>query len=305
MRVAETRRSSLELLTPNVPLPQRGERVEEISIASIIPNRKQVRKTFAEDHIRELADSIKANTLLSPLIVRRIGKSPVTGLLEGGGEFELIAGERRLRALKLLGKQTAPCIVREVEDSQMRILALIENVHREDLSLLEKATSILDLKAEIGNLEQVATAIHKSRSYAFTLARIGELEPEMQNVISKNNLSMDVADGVAGLLKDVEKIGNEKFEYMVKRSLLDRPIDDKVIASLRERFLGKAGDKGRGKSRRAGIEIKSSWKTKKEIGLKLRLPTESLQDSHAKGQLAKEAKRFFEAIGAKRVEISF
>jgi ParB/RepB/Spo0J family partition protein len=304
MRIPESRRSSLELLTPNVPLPQRGERVEEIAIASIIPNRKQVRKTFSEDHIRELADSIKSNTLLSPLIVRRIDKSPVTGLLDMGGEFELIAGERRLRALKMLGKQTAPCIVREVEDSQMRVLALIENVHREDLSLLEKAASILDLKAEMGNLEQVAAAIHKSRSYAFTLARIGELDPTIQNVITKNNLSMDDADAVAGLLKDVEKIGNEKLEYTVKRNLLDKPIDKKSITLLRERYLGKT-EKSRGKSAIRGTEFKSFWKTKREIGLRLSLPAASLQDAHLKGQLAKEAKKFFEALGAKKVDISF
>ena len=306
MRITEARRSSLELVSPQVPLPDlnRGERVEELPINSIIPNRKQVRKHFAEDHIQELADSIKANKLLSPLIVRKLPESLVTRLSENGGDYELIAGERRWRALKLLGRPTAPCIVRDVEDSQMRVLALIENVHREDLTLMEKASSILDLKAEIGSIENVATSIHKSRGYTFKLARIGELAPEIQNAIAKNGLSMDVADEVAGLLKEIEKLGDAKVEYAVKRYLLEKQIDEKSVAALRERFL-KSNEKGRSKSSPRSDDLKSYWKTKKEYGLKLRLPTANLLDAHAKGQLAKEAKRFFEAIGAKKVEISF
>jgi ParB/RepB/Spo0J family partition protein len=306
MRITEARRSSLELVSPQVPLPDltKGERVEDIPINSIIPNRKQVRKHFPEESIQELADSIKANKIQSPLIIRKLPESLVTRLSENGGGYELISGERRWRALKLLGSPTAPCIVREVEDSKMRILALIENVHREDLTLMDKAASILDLKAEIGSIDNVAISIHKSRGYTFKLARIGELAPEIQNVIVKSGLSMDEADEVAGLLKEIEKLGDAKVEYTVKRSLLDKPVDAKAIAALRERFL-KANEKARGKSSQRSADLKTYWKTKREYGLKLRLPTANLRDTQAKGQLAKEAKRFFEAIGAKKVEISF
>ena len=304
MRSIEPRRSSLELLTPNVPLPQQGERVEDLPITSIIPNRRQVRKHFSEEKIRELADSIKEHGLMSPLIVRRIGKSPNFGLSEAAGEYELIAGERRLRALRHLDRTTVPAIVRTVEDSQMRLLALIENVQREDLGVLEKAASMLDLKGELGTLDKVAVSIHKSRSYAFMYARIGELGADFQAVITKNDLPIDQADALAGLVKEAEKSGDEKLEYAVKRALLDKPINAKSILTVRERYFGTKERKGVKKAGR-GENHKTFWKTKREIGVQLRLPTTAAHDTAAKHQLVKEAKRFFEAIGAKKVEIAF
>src|SRR5690349_1952232 len=103
----EPRRSSLELetsslgiLSPTVPLPQKGEKVEELPMDSIKPNARQVRTRFDEGRIAELAESITAHGLLQPLVVRRIPKSPNVGLLASEPLFELVAGERRFRALK-------------------------------------------------------------------------------------------------------------------------------------------------------------------------------------------------------------
>jgi len=306
MRNPEERRSSLELLTPNVPLPvpQKGERIQEIRIDLIIPNERQVRTHFAEDRIRELADSIQAQGILSPLVLRPAPESLMIRLSKTEPHYELVAGERRWRALKLLGRTVAPSIVREVPDSQMRLLALIENVQREDLGVLEKAKSILDLKSEFGAIEKVASAIHKSRGYAFMLARIGELDPELQTVIQKNELSTLEANTLAGLVKDAEKLGNEKIEYALKRSLLTQPVTAKLLQELKQRYFGDSASKSASKS--AGRSTaKTFWKTKKAYGLQLKVATTTIHDAQVRNQLVKDAKRFFEALGARKFDVQF
>lgn len=302
MSQPEPRRSSLELIAPNFK-PSSGERIEEVPLSSIVPNAKQVRTIFNEEAIRHLAESIATHGLLAPLVVRRIAPSPVTGLAATPAEFELIAGERRWRALKLLSREKAQVIIRVVSDKDMRLLALVENIHREDLGLLEKAASILALKEELGNIEAVATAVKKSRSYTFTLARIGELETEFKDVIERNKLSMDDADRLASLVKDVHKKGDTKIEIAIRRAFQSGPVDMRTIDAIRLRFLPQDREKG---SRRGRLESrKAYWTSRKEIGLIFKFRKGQPLSNDEKKTVVEQSHLFLKALGARKVDIHF
>lgn len=201
-------------------------------------------------------------------MVRRVSKSPTVGLSTPALQFELIAGERRLRALKLLGRTVAPCIIRIVPDSKMRVLALIENVQREDLGILEKAKSMLDLRDELGTIEKVSDTIHKSRSYGFMLMRIGELSAEYQELIPKFNLKLREADVLAGLIKDAEKSGNHSLQYSIRHALLTQPVTAELLRGLKQRYFESSVKK----VSKHSAAPKMFWKTKKMVGLTLKLP---------------------------------
>ena len=104
------------------------QRVLQLETEEIYPNPYQPRSVFSPDELRALSDSIRQNGILQPLIVRRVGE-----------QFELVAGERRLRAAKLVGLTTVPCIVMDVSDRNSAILALVENIQRSDLNCFEEA----------------------------------------------------------------------------------------------------------------------------------------------------------------------
>ena len=126
---------------------QRGEflssRVRYIPINAVRPNPQQPRRSFDEAALRELADSIRAYGILQPLTVR-----------DRGGFYELVAGERRLRAARIAGLREVPCLVAEVGEEDAALLALIENLQRRDLDYLEEAAAISRLIGRYGGVEQ-------------------------------------------------------------------------------------------------------------------------------------------------------
>ncbi len=147
--------------------------VRHINIDSIVPSPYQPRQEFSEEEIETLAQSIEKHGLLQPLVVRR-----------KGNKFELIAGERRLRALKSLGKETAPAIVLEVSDTEAMALAIVENIQRKDLSLWEMAMSIKKLKETTGmTLDEMASILGKSKSHISNILRIFKLPQEILDLL--------------------------------------------------------------------------------------------------------------------------
>ncbi len=114
-----------------------------IDLDKICPNRFQPRTNFDETALNELADSIKAQGVIQPIIVRKLHRDTVS---QDGIEYELIAGERRLRASKIAGLKIIPAVIKEASDDELRTLALIENIQREDLSVMDKAMAIIQLK---------------------------------------------------------------------------------------------------------------------------------------------------------------
>ena len=158
---------------------------------------EQVRKTFSEESIQELADSIKEVGLISPLTVKKI---------DGDNEnFLLIAGERRLRALKLLGETKAQVIVRDIKDEQVELVQLIENLHREDVPPLELAEGykLLQEKYGLSNVE-VAKKIGKTEGHVRQILKILDLSEDLQNLI-RNGYEVSKALEISKLDKKTQK----------------------------------------------------------------------------------------------------
>ena len=159
------------------------ETVEYISVDKIIPNRFQPRKFFNDKELEDLADSIDQNGLLQPISVRRIEDD------EQGEIYELIAGERRWRAHKLLGKARVKAIVHAFDDNKSAALALIENLQRADLSAMEEAYALRQLMDMYGyNAEKMAKKIGKSRSYVANSVKLIELPEDVQAMLSLKKL---------------------------------------------------------------------------------------------------------------------
>lgn len=138
--------------------------VHKISPENIIPNPFQPRKTFNDDSLQELASSIREFGVIQPLLVRRQGDS-----------YELIAGERRLRASKLAGLIEVPVIIRELDDKEMAELAMIENLRREDLHFLEEAEGYQHLIASFNfTQEELARRVGKNQSTIANKPRVAE-----------------------------------------------------------------------------------------------------------------------------------
>lgn len=160
-----------------------NEPVNEIVIKDIIPNLHQPRRDFDEEALAELAQSIKQHGVIQPVVVRKT--------LSG---YELVAGERRWRASQIAGLKTIPAVVREYTDAEMMEIALIENLQRRDLNVIEEAMAFRSLMEEFGlTQEEVSQRIGRSRSMIANTVRLLNLQPEVQNFVSRGTLNMGQA----------------------------------------------------------------------------------------------------------------
>lgn len=154
-------------------------RLEQVDIEQVIPNPHQPRQVFNEEALKELADSISANGVLQPITVKET---------EGG--YELIAGERRLRASKLAGYTKIPAVIAEADAEQSSVLALLENVQREDLNFFEEAKAYRKLSYDFGfRQEQIAELTGKSQPAIANKLRLLKLSEPIQKKITDAGLS--------------------------------------------------------------------------------------------------------------------
>lgn len=182
---------SRETSTDDELLPVPGASFAEIAIDQIVPNTKQPREVFDEDDLKELSASIKEVGVLQPVVVRSI---PATGRSEKLQEFlaekpdaryELIMGERRLRASELAGETTIPAIIRETDDGDLLRDALLENLHRAQLNPLEEASAYQQLMADFGaTQEELAKRIARSRPQIANTLRLLKLPPSVQKKVA-------------------------------------------------------------------------------------------------------------------------
>ncbi len=180
----------------------------KIALDKIRPNRHQPRTRFAPDSLQELADSIKIHGLAQPLLV---SPSAVPG------EFELVAGERRLRAARLAGLVEVPCVVRSVTDRERQELSLIENIQREDLNAVEEAESMRKLMDEAGHTqEEMAKRLGKSRSSVANKLRLLELSQMIRNALMEGLLTEGHARALLGLE------GKQDQEELAKRVVQEK-----------------------------------------------------------------------------------
>lgn len=174
------------------------EKIVHLAIGDIAINPLQPRRSFDPAEMAELKESIEKHGILQPLVVRR---------LSGNGGYELVAGERRLRAAKDLGWEKAPCVVRmDVRSDQTRLVfALIENLQREDLNPVEEAQAYKQLNEEYGlSHEDIAARIGKARAYVSNAVRVLQLPAEVQRGIIENKITMGHAKAIL-MIPDDEK----------------------------------------------------------------------------------------------------
>jgi len=166
-----------------------GLRISQIAIANIHPNPLQPRTVFDAAHLEELANSIQTHGIIQPLLVRRKGDS-----------YELIAGERRLRAAKLAGLVDIPAIIQDYADERILEIALIENIQREDLNPMETAQALERLHTEMNlSHEEIAARTGKDRTTITNLIRLLRLPREVQLLVAERRLSMGHARAILGI----------------------------------------------------------------------------------------------------------
>ena len=204
---------------PTSPEPASRERVLRVPLERIRPCPLQPRKDFTEETLRELADSIREQGIVQPLIVR-----------EQGGFLELIAGERRWRAAQLAGLTEAPVIVREADDRAVLELALIENLQRENLNALEEAQGYAQLASQFQlTQEEIAVKVGKSRAAVANALRLLKLAPLLQGYVREGRISVGHAKVLLGL--DDAKQQQHLAERAIKEALNVRQTE-KLVARL-------------------------------------------------------------------------
>jgi ParB family transcriptional regulator, chromosome partitioning protein len=222
------------LLPPKVETPSDAQPATATTarIEMIAPNPLQPRIVFQPDRLEELAASIRAHGVIQPLIVRQIGAT-----------YQIIAGERRLRAAHMAGLKEVPVVVLEVADRQMLELALIENIQREDLNPIETAHAYDRLSREMGlSQEDIARQTGKDRASIANTLRLLKLPDEVQVLVAEHRLSMGHAKAILGLTSPDDQI--QLAEKTAAQGLSVRQVEALVQQHVAPRD-GAAGGAGR------------------------------------------------------------
>lgn len=189
----------------------------EIETNKIYPNPHQPRKYFEENNLRELADSIKEHGIIQPLVVSKIDND----------KYELIAGERRLQAAKLVKLKTVPAIIRSVSNQQKLELALVENIQRHNLNPIEEAKAYLKLASEFNLTQQeIAQKSGKSRSAIANILRLLELPVEIQRGLIEEKITAGHARAILALENPEKQRG--LYNLILKGNLSVRAAEEKV-----------------------------------------------------------------------------
>ncbi|MGH2710944.1 MAG: ParB/RepB/Spo0J family partition protein [Actinomycetota bacterium] len=190
----------------------------EVPVNSVAPNRRQPRQVFGDDSLEALARSIREVGVLQPIVVRKVDESG----------YELVAGERRLRAARMAGLATLPAIIRTTDDTEALREALIENIHRQDLAPLEQASAFQELQDELGvTQEDLARRLGHSRPHIANTIRLLNLPAEVQGMLAEGAitaahgralLALDDAEGQRALAQRIaaEGLSVRQTEELVK-----------------------------------------------------------------------------------------
>ena len=179
----------LAALLPESEVKETGQTIHMIPVTQIQPNRYQPRKTFVEEELRELVESIKRHGILQPVLVRRTGED----------RYELIAGERRFRAATLAQLPAVPAVIRKSSDEESTILSLIENIQRSNLNPVEEAKAYRRLIDEFGvTQEAVAERVGRDRASVANICRMLSLPTEVQGMVASGQLTLGHAKVILG-----------------------------------------------------------------------------------------------------------
>jgi ParB family chromosome partitioning protein len=180
----------------------------EAAVDLIQPNRYQPRTHFVKEDLEELSESIRSQGIIQPLLVRSMAT----------GGYELVAGERRLRAARMAGLDTVPVVIKEISDSEMLEMSIVENIQRENLNPMEEAHAYHRLIEEFGlTQEQAAGRVGKSRSAVANFLRLRQLPEPIKGSITDGRLSMGHARALLGLDNTAQQ--NTAWRTILKRGL--------------------------------------------------------------------------------------
>jgi len=236
---------------------------KEMSVNNIVPGQYQPRKSFNEEHLKSLSESIKKNGILQPLLVRNIGD-----------KYEIIAGERRFKAAKLAGLESVPVVIKNFSDKQTIEIALIENLQREDLSPIEEAWGYKRMMNEFNyTQEEVGKAVDKSRSHVANIMRLLNLPDSIKELLENGDISI----GHARALLTAEN-AEELAQLIVKKQLSVRQIE-KLIAAQ------KNGSKEKSINSQIRVENMSSSDIVASIEKKLKLNAFVDQTGYYEGRI--------------------
>lgn len=228
----------LGALIPERATEEKGDSVKNINVNKISPNKMQPRKKFDSVKLEELKNSIKEKGVIQPVIIR----STETG-------YELIAGERRFRAVKELGYSEIPAIIRQVNDSDSLEMALIENIQREELNPVEEANAYMQLIEKFKfSQDEISKAVGKDKSTISNTLRLLTLPKIIQDYISENVISMGHAKAILSLSTERPKIRFAK--RIIKNGLSVRQTEDLI----KQKLLGTKKKPGEKDSHLASLE---------------------------------------------------
>ena len=223
--------------------PDNGNSIQKINISQIIPNPSQPRKNFKDEDLRELSSSIKNQGLIQPIIIKPIKD----------GQYQIIAGERRWRACQLNGMHEVECVIKNLDDTNVLEAALIENIQREDLNVIEEANAYKGLINIKGiNNENLAKLIGKSSSHVSNILRLLELDIKIQQMVINGDLSMGHARALIGVPDAINKAKEiiekklsvrqiEKITSEFKKNRTNKTSKDPNITDLENELSDKIG----------------------------------------------------------------
>lgn len=185
-----------ELLSSvNAAIPKMAEELRRLPVEYLHASKYQPRKDFDQEHLQELADSIRAQGIIQPILARKVTHN----------RFEIIAGERRWRAAQLAGLSEVPVVIREISDDAAVAMALIENIQREDLNAIEEAHALQRLIDEFSMTHaEVSQAVGKSRTTVTNLLRLLQLHDDVKTMVERGDLEMGHARAMLSLSDDLQ-----------------------------------------------------------------------------------------------------
>lgn len=223
----------LEALIPQSAQGALLERVQMLKLSQIKASRFQPRLTFLPEKINELAQSIKEKGVIQPVLVRSI---------DGGENFELIAGERRFRAAQKLGLGEIPAIVRRVPDADVLEMSLVENIQREELNAIEEAKAYKRLSQEFGLAQDtIAERVGKDKSSISNLLRILNLPQKIQDYLSRNFITFGHAKALLSFSDEKKQMAF--CEKIIKNGLSVRQTETAAVKKPRGRSISPAASK--------------------------------------------------------------
>ena len=227
--------------------------LEQVPVDLIDPNPFQPRSAFPEETLRELAESIRSSGVLQPILVRRVD-----------GKYQLIAGERRLRAARMAGLQAVPAVIRDLGDRETLELAVTENVMREDLNPIEVAHAYDSLQERFQlSHEEIAARIGINRSTVSNTLRLLGLPEQIQNMVANGDVSAGHARALLGLQSADRQ--NELAQLIAKRGLSVRQVESIVASAQSAPEAQRVERKVDPNTRAAALEMERSLGTRVRI----------------------------------------